>query len=464
MAATKIIPIRSTIEKSVAYICNPHKTDESLLIHSEHCFPQTAALVFQHHLSRCRAGGNTVGRHLIQSFAPGEVDPVTAHEIGKKLADEILKGEYAYVMATHVDRGHVHNHFIWGAANIATHRRYRSNKNTYHEIRKISDRLCEENSLSVIIPQGVGKSFTEYNAAKQGTSWKAKLKAAIDNTTSESADFEDFIKRMELQGYKIKRGKHIAFCEPEQERFTRAKSLGMQYTEDAIRAKIANLYKSKTITAPTGQKSSRGIIDIDGNEKIKSSPGLKQWAKIQNFKNTVQAFNLMQEYGGREAFVDLMTECRHEVERLENALEATDDRIKYHSAWREVFHDYYSTRTIYTQYRDMAKSKNNVTFFGKNRAEEFRKEHEDDILTHETAKKELENQKRPLPKIQDIDSAIAKLKANYADTIKLCKAKRAEFQQFKQIHNYLFDLDVKFNPKHEPQQQPKRTKNYDVSL
>ena len=111
MAVTKIFPIRTTIQKSVDYICNPDKTDGSLLIHSEHCFQQTAGLTFHHHLNQCRASradGNVIGRHLIQSFAPGEVDPAVAHEIGKKLIAEILGGEYAFVMSTHVDRGHVH--------------------------------------------------------------------------------------------------------------------------------------------------------------------------------------------------------------------------------------------------------------------------------------------------------------------------------------------------------------------
>ncbi|WZL77364.1 relaxase/mobilization nuclease domain-containing protein [Eubacteriales bacterium mix99] len=179
MAVTKIIPIRFTIEKSVDYICNQHKTGDCLYIHSEHCVPQMAALTFRHHLDQARAGGNTIGRHLIQSFAPGEVSPEVAHEIGKKLASETLGGKHAFVMATHVDRGHIHNHFVWGVADVETHKKYHSNKRSYHDIRDASDRLCEEYSLSVIAPQGVGKSYTEYHAKKEGTSWKAKLKAAI---------------------------------------------------------------------------------------------------------------------------------------------------------------------------------------------------------------------------------------------------------------------------------------------
>ena len=161
MAVTKIIPIRTTIQNSVDYICNSAKTDDCLLVHSEHCSPNTAGLEFQHYLNQARTGGNTIGRHLIQSFAPGEVTPDQAHEIGKKLVAEILHGEYAYVMATHVDRGHIHNHFVWCSANVVTHKKYRSNKNTYHEIRNTSDRLCKEYELSVIIPQGFGKSYDQ---------------------------------------------------------------------------------------------------------------------------------------------------------------------------------------------------------------------------------------------------------------------------------------------------------------
>lgn len=272
MAVTKIIPIRITIEKSVDYICNPDKTNELLYIHSEHCVPQTAALTFQHHLNQAHAGGNTIGRHLIQSFAPGEVTPEKAHEIGKQLAAEILGGEYAFVMATHVDRDHIHNHFVWGAANVVTHKKYRSNKNSYHEIRDVRDRLCKENELSVIVPQGVGKSFTEYHADKQGTSWKSKLKATIDAVFSESADYDDFLNRMQVQGYEIKKGTHISFRAPDQQRFTRAKTLGAEYSEDALRRRIseksAPKQHSKIQSAPL-----KKVIDIEGNEKIKSSHG-----------------------------------------------------------------------------------------------------------------------------------------------------------------------------------------------
>jgi hypothetical protein len=138
LAVTKIKPIRTTIEKSIAYIINADKTESCLFVSSENCIPETAAVEFQFILDKARAGGNTIGRHLIQSFAPDEVTPEQAHEIGKRLADEILGGQYGYVLATHLDRGHIHNHFIWCAVNIETHRKYISNKASYHKIQEVS--------------------------------------------------------------------------------------------------------------------------------------------------------------------------------------------------------------------------------------------------------------------------------------------------------------------------------------
>ena len=467
MAVTKILPIRSTIEKSIAYICNPDKTDGSLLIHSEHCFPQTAVLTFQHHLSKARAGGNTIGRHLIQSFAPGEVDPDTAHEIGKKLAAEILRGEFAYVMATHLDCGHVHNHFIWGAANIVTHKRYRSNKSTYHEIRSISDHLCKENSLSIIVPQGVGKCYTEYQANQQGTSWKAKLKIAIDATISESTSFEGFIKQMEAQGYAIKRGKYISFQAPGQERFTRAKSLGEGYTQESIKDRISQIAASKeerdanpvissapsaTVTPANNLKAMKPLINIESSPKIRTSIGLIQWAKIQNLKNTVEAFNLMQEYGGLKAFNDLYADCRIDIETITNGIKANDERIVALGYWREDILIYNRTKPIYKQYKE-------TKFF----KERFREKHEGDIIDHENAAIGLQGVTRPLPKIKTIDTQIAKLKTANNNNNKALTKKKAELKQFEYLHTYLRQL-WREHEQPLPQIQQKCTRNNDLSL
>ena len=451
MAVTKILPIRTTIQKSVDYICNPDKTDGSLLIHAEHCFQQTAGLTFHHHLNQCRAGGNTIGRHLIQSFAPGEVDPATAHEIGKKLATEILGGEYAFVLATHVDRGHVHNHFVWGAANIVTRKRYRSNVGTYHAIRNISDRLCKENSLSIIVPDGIGKSYAEHTAEQSGTSWKGKLKNVIDTTLSESADFEDFIKRMESQGYAVKRGKHISFQAPEQTRFTRAKSLGATYTEEAIKERITSKTAPTTTATPATSTEHRG---------------LEQWAKIQDLKDTAAAFALMQEYGGLEAFNELYTSCRIAIETAENGINANEERITALKYFRDDIANYKRTLPIYRQYTEMKKAKNNITFFGKNRAEEFRMKYEEDIFTHEVARRDLADYAQPLPNVKTITAEIQKIEAANVRNKQWLPKKKAELRQLTSIHKHLHFLRREHEPPPLEQPPPKRTRNrsYDMGL
>jgi len=293
MAVTKIKPIRTTIEKSIAYICNPGKTEDCLFVSSEHCIPETAAVEFQFILDKARAGGNTIGRHLIQSFAPGEVTPQQAHEIGKKLADEILCGQYAYVLATHLDCSHIHNHFVWCAVNIETHKRYVSNKASYHKIQEVSDRLCAEYSLSVITEKSGrrGKSYSEYQADKYGTSWKTLLRRTIDAAVRSSNSFNSFMSFMQEAGYEVKHGKHISFRATGQERFTRVKTVGDNYTEERIRERIAEP-KEMTVIPKWIKPATEKIIDRS-DPKVISSPAYRQWTAKHNLHAMVDTHNYM---------------------------------------------------------------------------------------------------------------------------------------------------------------------------
>ena len=147
MAVTKIHPIKTTLNKAIDYICNPDKTDNQILISSYGCSYQTADIEFGFTLSKARDKGDNLGHHLIQSFAPGEVSYEEAHRIGKELADKVLGGRYEYVLTTHIDKGHIHNHIIFCAVDFATHRKYVSNKKSYYQIRNESDRLCKEHGF-----------------------------------------------------------------------------------------------------------------------------------------------------------------------------------------------------------------------------------------------------------------------------------------------------------------------------
>ncbi len=294
MAVTKIKPIRTTIGRSIAYITNPGKTESCLFVSSEQCIPETAEIEFRFLLDKAQAGGNTVGRHLIQSFAPGEVTPEQAHEIGTKLAAEILGGEYAYVLATHVDREHIHNHFVWCSVNTVTHNRYRSNKESYHKIQNASDRLCAEYSLSVITEKSGrrGREYTEYQADKFGTSWKTLLRRTIDAAVGSSATFDSFLAFMQEAGYEIKRGKYISFRATGQERFTRAKTIGDNYTEERLKERIA---EPKQVWMPHRVKPSIERI-IGRNPKTESSPGYRHWAARHDLHAMADTYNYLSEH------------------------------------------------------------------------------------------------------------------------------------------------------------------------
>ena len=245
MAITKIKPIRGTVNKALAYILDPQKTDDAFYVSSYGCaasdaaakeFEWTRNLAVQQGMQMPKV----LARHLIQSFDIGEVTPEEAHEVGKQLADEWLKGKYEYVIATHIDKGHCHNHIIFNAVNYVDFHAYRSNKRTYRELRQLSDEICKEHGLSVIPPsQNKGMDYKEYTEAKRGTSWKQKLKQTIDRLVITAKDYDDFLRLMQEAGYEIKTGKYISFRAEGQERFTRSKTIGENYTEERIKERIA---------------------------------------------------------------------------------------------------------------------------------------------------------------------------------------------------------------------------------
>ena len=150
MAITKIHPIKSTLNLAIDYITKSEKTDEKILVSSFKCHPSTAHIQFMKTREDNDTKGTVLARHLIQSFLPGETTPEMAHQIGMELCKKILKDEYEFVLSTHIDKGHIHNHIIFNNVNMVTSKCYQSNKKSYHQIRYQSDKLCKENDLSVI--------------------------------------------------------------------------------------------------------------------------------------------------------------------------------------------------------------------------------------------------------------------------------------------------------------------------
>ncbi len=299
MAVTKIKAIRGTLSKAIAYILNPEKTDEKLLVSSYGCASETAAREFEWTRKIAEQKGMTpvriIARHVIQSFEIGEVTPELAHEIGKQFADEILEGKYEYVLTTHIDKDHVHNHLIFNAVDFVDYHAYKSYKRIYYDMREVSDRLCKENGLSVIPPsQNKGMGYKEYTEAKRGTSWKQKLKQTIDRLVITAKDYDDFLRLMQEAGYEIKTGKYISFRAEGQERFTRSKTIGENYTEERIKERIAGRMprRSQRQTTPKGISL---IGDIQERIRLIDSKGYEYKAKLTILKEAARTLNYLTE-------------------------------------------------------------------------------------------------------------------------------------------------------------------------
>ena len=299
MAYLKIFPIKVTDKKALDYITNPDKTDEKLLVSSFGCSPETADLEFSMTREIAKKNGMDKGDnlafHLIQSFKPGEVDAENAHRLGQQFADEVLKGKYEYVISTHVDKNHIHNHIIFNAASFVDHHKYVSNKRSYHKLCRISNRICHENGLATSMPTGEkGKSYKENMEYHRGTSWKAKLRVAVDKAIWTSINYEEFLQKMQLAGYEVRQGKHLSFRAPEQKNFTYMKSLGSYYSEENVRIRLAK-NRSKAKVPKHLSIEARLYINISTYVTTGNREGFERWAKLNNLKEAARTFNYLSE-------------------------------------------------------------------------------------------------------------------------------------------------------------------------
>ena len=372
MAVTKIKAIRGTLSKAIAYILNPEKTDEKLLVSSYGCASETAAREFEWTRKIAEQKGmnpvRIIARHVIQSFEIGEVTPELAHEIGKQFADEILGGKYEYVLTTHIDKDHVHNHLIFNAVDFVDYHAYKSYKRIYYDMREVSDRLCKENGLSVIPPsQNKGMGYKEYTEAKRGTSWKQKLKQTIDRIVITAKDYDDFLRLMQEAGYEIKTGKYISFRAKGQERFTRSKTIGENYTEERIKERIAGRTprRSQRQTTPKGISL---IGDIQERIRLIDSKGYEHKAKLTILKEAARTLNYLTENNLLQ-YADL----EKKVEDVHSSYDRTGKELKdVEARLREVqpliknISNYQHLKPVYDAFQ---KAKDKPSFKAKHEAE-----------------------------------------------------------------------------------------------
>jgi len=351
MAYTKIHAIKATVHKAIAYICNPSKTDTSILITSFGCSPETAHYDFKFALSKTNQSYEKKAFHMIQSFLPGEVSYEEAHQIGMEFADKLLQGKYNYVLTTHIDKGHVHNHLIFCAADNVEHKKYNDCKKTYYNIRHLSDELCQEHNLSVITPGNErGKKHNEWDANKNNTSWKSQLKLDIDDAIQSAKIYEDFLTIMRVKGYEIKGEslaetgtKYISFRPLDKERFIRGseRSLGIDYTKERIKERITigiQLPFKKKVSFPNRDDSKRKLIDTN-HDKFSDNSGLQHWADIQNLKIAASSYRLAGSVAELEDKIHTTTAttkaAKESIVKTEHRMKKLAEIIKYVDQYQE---------------------------------------------------------------------------------------------------------------------------------
>lgn len=445
MATTRLMPLHigegrsfsTAIEDIIDYVENPEKTDYGKLIYGFECDTRTADAEFTlakrqyiNQTGRVRGADDVIAYHFRQAFKPGEVTPEEANQIGQELAMRLTKGNNAFIVCTHIDKHHVHNHIIVSAVNLECTRKFRNFWGSSWALRRISDKLCLEHGLSIVEdPKPSRGHYGKWlGDGNKPLSFQNQIRQAIDAALEQRpSTFEDFLKILEASGVEVTwRGKSINFCVPGQKKPTRCNTLKGDYTEQAIRERIAGTY-IPSVQPKRSSSSVRMLIDIDAAMRAGKGAGYERWAKVFNVKQLAKAVAYLKEHGDM-SYEDLQTKAQATTSRfneLSTQIKDMERRLSQNGELQKQIVNYSKTRAVYIAYRKAGYSK------------KFRAEHEADILIHQAAKKYFDSlgvEKLP---------TIKALREEYAEVL---EAKRKAYAEYKQVREEMRELqNVKAN-------------------
>ena len=426
LAATRLIALHKNKGKSVAaclksrtdYAQNPDKTQQGELVSSYECSPLTVDEEFmlskrQYELATGRRQKSDVIAYQIrQSFKPGEITAEEANKVGYELAMRFTKGKYAFIVATHTDRKHIHNHIIYNSTALDSTRKFRDFLLSGLTVQRLSDLICLEHQLSVIEikPYRERQKRTLYPPRESN---RDKLCAVIDNIllNEKSVDFESFLQKLEQQGYEIKRGKHTSVKGARQKRFIRFRTLGAGYSEDEIKAVIAGEAEHRPHQKqPPKEQPFHLLVDIQAKLSEGKSEGYARWAKLYNLKEMSKTLIFLQEnkIGSIEEMQERVNAATAQYHELGDSIKAAEQRMAEIAVLRTHIVNYVRTRPVYDAYRKSGYSK------------KFLEEHREQITLHKAAKAAFnESNLKTLPKVKELDAEYSKLltekKARYPD-------------------------------------------------
>lgn len=438
LAATRLIALHKNKGKSVAaclksrtdYAQNPDKTQQGELVSSYECSPLTVDEEFmlskrQYELATGRRQKSDVIAYQIrQSFKPGEITAEEANKVGYELAMRFTKGKYAFIVATHTDREHIHNHIIYNSTALDSTRKFRDFLLSGLAVQRLSDLICLEHQLSVIEikPYRERQKRTLYPPKESN---RDKLCAVIDNIllNEKPANFEVFLQKLEQQGYEIKRGKHTSVKGARQKRFIRFRTLGAGYSENEIKAVIAGGAEHRPHQKQTPKEQPfHLLVDIQAKLSEGKSEGYARWAKRYNLKEISKTLIFLQEnkIGSIEEMQERVNAATARYHELGDSIKAAEQRMAEIAVLRAHIVNYARTRPVYDAYRKAGYSKR------------FLEAHREQITLHKAAKAAFdETSLKKLPKVKELDAEYAALLSQKKAAYPAYRKARDEMQELK---------------------------------
>ena len=425
LAATRLIALHKNKGKSVAaclksrtdYAKNPDKTNRGELVSSYECSPLTADEEFmlskrQYELATGRRQKNDVIAYQIrQSFRPGEITAEEANKVGYELAMRFTKGKYAFIVATHTDREHIHNHIIYNSTALDGTRKFRDFFFSALAVQRLSDLICLEHQLSVIEikPYRERQKRTLYPPRESN---RDRLCSVIDRTLAEKPnDYEDFLQKLEQQGYEVKRGKYTSVKGARQKRFIRFRTLGAGYSEEELKAVLAGEAEHRPRQkCPAPEQKFQMLVDIQAKLAEGKGTGFARWAKQHNLKEMSRTLIFLQEnkIGSIEEMQERVDAATARYHELGDSIKASEKRLAEIAVLKAHIINYAKTRPVYDAYRKTGYSKR------------FLETHRTEITLHKAAKAAFDEANlKTLPKVKELDAEYSKLltekKARYPD-------------------------------------------------
>ena len=437
MAATRLIALHINKGKTIAqclrdrtdYAQNPAKTEKGELVTGYECDPMTADEEFllakrqYTHITGRRQQNDVIAYQIRQSFKPGEITPEEANRIGYELGMRFTKGKHAFLVATHTDRSHIHNHIIFNSTALNCRKKFRDFHNSGLALQKVSDILCVEHGLSIIEPKPYRDRVKRTDYPKR-PSFRDEIRQAIDRALqAKPKDFEAFLRLLEQEGYTCKRGKHTALRGKGQTRYLRFRSLGEGYSEEEIRAVILGRQahrargKGKPAIAP---KRLNLLVEIDARLQAKGI-GYQRWATVYNLKQMAQTMIFLREHGITDVgqLQEKAAQAVKRFDQLDGNIKAAEKRLVEIAALKKHILNYAKTKDVYVEYRKSGYSK------------KFYESHREAITLHKAAKDAFNGLGvKKLPKVKDLTAEYAAVLSDKKAAYAQYRNARSEMQEY----------------------------------